>query len=186
MYLILIILSLMNDISLCMFIHIAEGLPTDYSTVWIAAIIMFGEYLLFLFLAAVASNLLMYESHSMPNEDDLADDVDMGPSIVAVTINNNNNNNNKVLPFNGNSDSLLDTKIFEKDKSAVEAKIDDPKIIELPFEPIAFAFQNIQYKVKVNDGSLFLSSHQTIFKLMNASFTVVYNLALNSVTSTAA
>ena len=164
----------MNDISLCMFIHIAEGLPTDYSTVWIAAIIMFGEYLLFLFLAAVASNLLMYESHSMPNEDDLADDVDVGPSVVAVAI-NNSNNNNKVLPFNGNSDSLLDTKIFEKDKSVVEAKIDDPKIIELAFEPIAFAFQNIQYKVKVNDGSLFLPSHQTILKLMNASFTVVYN-----------
>jgi translation elongation factor EF-1beta len=91
---------------------------------------MFGEYLLFLFLAAVASNILMFESHSMPNEDDLAGDVDVGPKI----------------------------------NNAEEAK-SDPKIIELAFEPIAFAFQNIQYKVKVNDGSLCIPSHQTIFKL---------------------
>ena len=136
--------------------YVVEGLPTDYSSVWIAAIIMFGEYLLFLFLAAVASNLLMFESHSMPNEDDLADDVDVGPSAATVTV-----SSNKVIPFNGNGDSILDTKIFEKENNTEETK-SDPKIIELAFEPIAFAFQNIQYKVKVNDGSL---CHQTIFKL---------------------
>ena len=128
--------------------YVVEGLPTDYSSVWIAAIIMFGEYLLFLFLAAVASNLLMFESHSMPNEDDLADDVDVGPSAATVTV-----SSNKVIPFNGNGDSILDTKIFEKENNTEETK-SDPKIIELAFEPIAFAFQNIQYKVKVNDGSL--------------------------------
>ena len=105
--------------------YVIEGLPTDYSSVWIAAIIMFGEYLLFLFLAAVASNVLMFESHSMPNEDDIAGDVDVGPKI----------------------DNAEETKS------------------ELAFEPIAFAFQNIQYKVKVNDGSLCIPSHQTIFKL---------------------
>ena len=139
--------------------YVVEGLPTDYSSVWIAAIIMFGEYLLFLFLAAVASNLLMFESHSMPNEDDLADDVDVGPSAATVTV-----SSNKVIPFNGNGDSILDTKIFEKENNTKETK-SDPKIIELAFEPIAFAFQNIQYKVKVNDGSLCIPSHQTIFKL---------------------
>jgi hypothetical protein len=120
---------------------------------------MFGEYLLFLFLAAVASNLLMFESHSMPNEDDLTDDVDVGPSEATVTV-----SSNKVIPFNGTSDSILDTKIFEKENNTKEVK-SDPKIIELAFEPIAFAFQNIQYKVKVNDGSLCIPSHQTIFKL---------------------
>ena len=139
--------------------YVVEGLPTDYSSVWIAAIIMFGEYLLFLFLAAVASNLLMFESHSMPNEDDLADDVDVGPSAATVTV-----SSNKVIPFNGNGESILDTKIFEKENNTEETK-SDPKIIELAFEPIAFAFQNIQYKVKVNDGSLCIPSHQTIFKL---------------------
>lgn len=139
--------------------YVVEGLPTDYSSVWIAAIIMFGEYLLFLFLAALASNLLMFESHSMPNEDDLTDDVDVGPSAATVTV-----SSNKVIPFNGTSDSILDTKIFEKENNTKEAK-SDPKIIELAFEPIAFAFQNIQYKVKVNDGSLCIPSHQTIFKL---------------------
>ena len=139
--------------------YAVEGLPTDYSSVWIAAIIMFGEYLLFLFLAAVASNLLMFESHSMPNEDDLTDDVDVGPSEATVTV-----SSNKVIPFNGTSDSILDTKIFEKENNTKEVK-SDPKIIELAFEPIAFAFQNIQYKVKVNDGSLCIPSHQTIFKL---------------------
>ncbi len=114
--------------------YVIEGLPTDYSSVWIAAIIMFGEYLLFLFLAALASNLLMFESHSMPNEDDLAGDVDVGPKI-------------------DNAEETKSELAFE------------PKIIELAFEPIAFAFQNIQYKVKVNDGSLCIPSHQTIFKL---------------------
>jgi translation elongation factor EF-1beta len=125
---------------------------------------MFGEYLLFLFLAAVASNLLMFESHSMPNEDDLADDVDVGPSAATVTV-----SSNKVIPFNGNGDSILDTKIFEKENNTKETK-SDPKIIELAFEPIAFAFQNIQYKVKVNDGSLCIPSHQTIFKLIMSAF----------------
>ena len=124
--------------------YVVEGLPTDYSSVWIAAIIMFGEYLLFLFLAAVASNLLMFESHSMPNEDDLADDVDVGPSAATVIV-----SSNKVISFNGTSDSILNTKI-----NSTKETESDRKIIELAFEPIAFAFQNIQYKVKVNDGSL--------------------------------
>ena len=112
---------------------------------------MFGEYLLFLFLASLASNYLIYESYSMPNEDDLIDEVDDHPlAVVAVGL-------KKVLPFNDADDSL-DKKINENHDSSSnknnveETKSNDPKSTELSFEPIAFAFQNITYKVKINEG----------------------------------
>ena len=121
---------------------------------------MFGEYLLFLFLASLASNYLIYESYSMPNEDDLIDVVDDHPvAVVAVEL-------EKVSYLNGNDDSALDKTIngnhdsSSSNKNSVEeTKSNDPKSTELSFEPIAFAFQNITYKVKINEGKFSLHIH---------------------------